>query len=155
MPEHGFSRITHPRIPEGLTAWGSHDGVLVFSSLADMQLPGAPEGTAGPTWLVSVSRGGGRATDDDMLRVVAAFAMPAWEEDNHYPGISRGMFCPVDPQYRVDCECKITETTIVEDDGFTWTTPTDGPCRGCDLDRMRRGAGLTPMPCPIHAEASA
>lgn len=158
MPERGFYRVTSPRLSPDLTGWESHDHLLVISSCSDMQLPGRPEGVIGPTWLVSVSRldvatmTRCRPTDDDMHRVVDAFDMPAFEEDNHLPGISRGLFCPHDPDARVECECKITETVHVEADGYTWTNPTDGPCRGCVLARMRLELGASPMPCPIHGD---
>lgn len=156
MPERGFCRVTNPYLSPDLTAWESHDHLLVISSCSDMQLPGRPDGETGPTWLVSVSRLDlatmmrGRATDDDMRRVIDAFDMPAFEEDNHFPGISRGLFCPHDPTARVECECKVTETVVVESDGFTWTNPTDGPCRGCELVAMRRSIDAAPGVCPIH-----
>lgn len=64
--------------------------------------------------------------------------------NNHGPGISRTLFCPVDPRYRTACECKTDETLIVEADGYAWTTPTDGPCTGCYYET------LFDLPCPIH-----
>lgn len=46
---------------------------------------------------------------------------------------------------RVECECKADERTVVEPDGYRWTTPHDEKaCRGCELERMM-GA-----PCTIH-----
>ena len=154
MPERGFSRVTRPdglyAAPFGMSAWRTHDGITAISSCADMNLPG---GGIGPTWLITVTRNGQRPTDDDMRRVIECFDMPAFEEDNHYPGISRGLFCPHDPARRTDCECKLTETTIVDpQDGYRWTNPTDGPCRGCDLAAIHRIEGLPPKPCPIHGE---
>lgn len=148
MPERGFSRRTSPLV--ALETWTSHDGVLVTSQLADMYQPGTDDTEIGPTWLVSVSHRGGRPTDEQLLHVAACFDMPTFDEDNHHPGVTRALFCPVDEQYRTACECKLTEQVVVEPDGYTWTTPTDGPCRGCELDQLRRGLGLTPSPCPLH-----
>lgn len=68
---------------------------------------------------------------------------PAYDEDNHGPGIARTLFCPVDPAYRVACECKTTETLYVDADGYAWTSPT-GECSGCTYQRM------FDLPCPVH-----
>ena len=51
---------------------------------------------------------------------------------------------------RVACECKEDEQVIAEPDGYKWTTPKDGPCRGCELARMLPGLRT----CPLHQEAS-
>ncbi|MDQ3276599.1 MAG: hypothetical protein M3Q39_16610 [Actinomycetota bacterium] len=56
---------------------------------------------------------------------------------------------PVDPDRRVDCECKLDEQTIVEADGYQWTTPADGPCRGCEFE-LTIG-----KPCTIHRSQAA
>ena len=50
----------------------------------------------------------------------------------------------VDEAHRVGCECAEDERVVVEPDGYTWTTPHDGPCRGCEL-RV-----LTGKACPLH-----
>lgn len=151
MPEHGFSKYT--RLPVG-DVYRSHDGLQVISSLDDMELPGS-DGLVGPTWLVSVTRYGERPTDGDLRRVIEAFDMPAFEEDNHFPGASRALFCPLDERYRVECECKLTETVVVEPDGYRWTTPSDGPCRGCELSHLVRSNRLPARPCPIHEPTGA
>lgn len=151
MPEHGFSRLVHRRAESisNATLYRSHDGVVAISQLDQMQLPGAPEGVAGPTWLVSVSDHGARPSMGTMMRVIEAFAMPAWDEDNHYPGISRGLFCPVEERWRNSCECKITEVLITDGD-YQWTTdPTKG-CRGCDYRKMVLALVGKDSPCPIH-----
>jgi hypothetical protein len=72
------------------------------------------------------------------------------EEDNHHPGAARHFWLPVDPTERVDCECKTTEVVVTEPDGYRWTNPTDGPCRGCELERTMIRAGRPPRPCSIH-----
>lgn len=148
MPIYGFSKIT--TMMGSIEAWRSHDGIQVLSQRADMQLPGASHGVVGPTWLVSVTWNRQRPTDAHMARVVDAFAMPAFEEDNHYPGVSRSLFCPLDEAYRLECECKLTEVVVVEPDGYTWTNPTDAPCRGCDLTKLQALNHLPVTPCPIH-----
>ncbi|WP_162941576.1 hypothetical protein [Desertimonas flava] len=158
MPERGFSKASNRQssmLPDGATGWVSHDGLLVLSTCAVMELPGQPDGVNGLTWFLSVSRLDGdttearRASDDEMARVVECFDLPAFDEDNHFPGVSRGLFCPIDPQYRAACDCKITETVVVEPDGFEWTNPTDGECRGCSYEHAAARFGQT-SPCPIH-----
>jgi hypothetical protein len=154
LPLRGFSRVV-AELPGNQTAWVSHDGLRVISDLCEAHLPGsgAPP-VVGPQWLISASRamvpGASRCsvTDDDLRRVVECFGMPAWDEDNHYPGRTRQVWCPVDPAYRSACECKVTEVTITDGD-YRWTTDRDGPCRGCEFQRM---FGL---PCTVHGESDA
>lgn len=148
LPIRGFSRrkIATPR----RSAWVSHDGLIVISGLENADLPGSGNPpTPGPQWLISVSlpRPGSKercnVTDEHLARVVDCFAMPAYDEDNHHPGIARHLWCPVDPAYQQACECKVTEISIVEPSGYTWTTE-DGACRGCEYQQM---FGL---PCTVH-----
>lgn len=153
VPERGFSRrgATGALLPDGHVAWVSHDGLLVVSSREMSYLPGSGEPPlVGPQWLVSVSRAAGgrdarcRVSDEDLHRVIDSFGMPAFDEDNHHPGIARHLWCPIDEQYRNACECKLTEVAV-DDDGYVWTTDSDGECRGCEYEAM---FGL---PCTIHA----
>jgi len=128
----------------------SHDGLVVFSSMALAQLPGAPEGQHGPQWVVSVSRQGReRPSPEDALRVVAGFGMPSWEEDNHHPGVARDLWLPCDPAFRNQCECKLTETVITDGD-YEWTNDDRAPCRGCQLQALTRQLGFERR-CPIHS----
>lgn len=150
VPIAGFSRIRTP-LPDASTGWRSHDGLFVVSSCFDAPLPGSGEPPKiGPSWLVSVSRPAGprtarcKATPADVVRVVASFAMPAFDEDNHHPGLARHLWCPMDPQYQDACECKLTEETITDGD-YSWTTDLTAECRGCEYEAM---FGLA---CPIHA----
>lgn len=133
------------------SGWRSHDGLVVVSALEHAFLPGSGDPPqVGPQWLVSVSRTAGgangrcRATDGDVERVVDSFAMPAWDEDNHHPGIARHLWCPVEVRYQQACECKVTERVIVESSGYQWTTDVDGGCRGCEYRR------LFGLPCTLH-----
>lgn len=161
MPVGGFSRHPNHRLPAGQSAYRSHDGLLVVSSREDAYLPGSgfveydPDAgpvhrappLVGPQWLVSVSlagRGRDRPGDADVARVVEAFAMPAFDEDNHHPGLARHLWCPVEEQYRNACECKLTEVIVTDVDGYRWTDQ-DGPCRGCEYERIFN------FPCPLHA----
>ncbi len=134
--------------PAGGSLWRSTDGLRVISSIGVMELPGG-DGKVGPTWLVSVSRPPGRCSLEDMMRVVAGFAMPAFDEDNHHPGVARMLFCPIDERYRNACECKTTELQLTDEDGYQWTTDVNGECRGCTYERMIAGFGRQ-QPCPIH-----
>ncbi len=119
----------------------------VISNLDDIDYPDA-SGERGPTWHVSVSRNGRRASDAELVKVRKAFRMEDAEEDNHHPGNARHLFLVVDPERRVDCECKVTEETITEPDGYKWTNPTEdeGYCRGCEFEILTRGRHQ----CTIH-----
>jgi hypothetical protein len=118
--------------------------VCVITALEDAEYP---DGDGhGPQWHVSISRRGQRPSADDVTRALRAFGLVGAEEDNHHPGNARHFWLPVDPAHRVDCECKATEVTVVEPDGYTWTNPHDAAeCRGCEF---QRGSG---KPCPIHS----
>lgn len=154
MPVRGFSRVKID-LPEQQVAWVTHDGILAVSSICQAELPGSGHPPlVGPTWHVSVSTRRDHAsstpeaprctvTDDELLRAVECFALPAFDEDNHHPGIARHLFCPLDEQYRGACECKVNEQLITEPGGYRWTTEED-ECRGC---RYERDFGL---PCTIH-----
>lgn len=140
-------RIRHPL---GLAAWVWRERVLVTSQLADMKAPDG-SGDVIPQWLVAISSRGRRPKDHEVRHALISFGMEEAEEDNHHPGIARHFFLPVDPSRRVDCECKSDETVVVERDGYRWSNTTEGPCRGCEMERMRAALGSTPIPCPIHA----
>ncbi len=122
--------------------------ILASSSVVMAALPGGA-GEVGPQWLLSISACGKRPKPHHVRRALRAFGMTAAERDNHHPGVAQHYFLVVDPAHRVDCECKAEEATIVEADGYAWTNPTDGPCRGCEY------AGLSGKPCPLHSEAPA
>lgn len=152
VPISGFSRASNGMQGRvvGVSVWVSHDGLLITSGCHSAPLPGT-DGTIGPQWLVAVSRRGRgrenrRASDDDVRRVVTAFAMPAFDEDNHHPGIARHLWCPHDAAAQRACECKISETLIVEPDGYQWTNDDSQPCRGCEYEK------LLGMPCTIHSQ---
>lgn len=156
VPHSGWSRYVAPGrpIPEGLSSWRTHDGLYAVSGCHVAPLPGT-DGEVGPQWLVSVSllnvrdpasRVHGRPDDEHVARVVAGFAMPAFDEDNHHPGVARHLWCPHDEAARLACECKVTETVVVEPDGYTWTTDSEGECRGCAYEQLFGPA----HPCPLH-----
>lgn len=131
------------------TAW--HRGLIrVLSSLrVDIELPDG-SGT-GPQWHVSISRSGKRPKQRDVHAALRAFGMLGAEQDNHHPGVAQHYFMPVDPAHRVACECKTTEDTVVEKDGYTWTNPrpeTGESCRGCDFEKAHG------KPCPLHGKAA-
>lgn len=121
-----------------------------FTVISALELAKYPDGPGvGPQWHISISQawtpeGNGRARV--VSGVLRSFGMSRAEEDNHHPGQARHFWLPVDPAHRVDCECKETEVTIVEPDGYRWTNPTDAPCRGCEFEE------LLGAPCSIHAE---
>lgn len=45
-------------------------------------------------------------------------------------------------------QCKATEIVVREPDGYTWTTPRNGPCRGY----MSLVRSLTGRLCPLHGQ---
>jgi hypothetical protein len=119
--------------------------VCVISALEMAKLPRRDE--PGPQWHVSISRAGHRPRRQDVELALIAFGLVGAEEDNHHPGNARHFWMPVDPQFRVGCECAEEERVVVDSDGYTWTTPHDGECRGCEFE------ALTGRPCPLHGEA--
>lgn len=74
-----------------------------------------------PHYHVSVSDNGRRASDDAVRSVLADFDMEGADEDNHLSGIARNFWMVADGRKREPpCECKATEETIVEPDGYQW-----------------------------------
>lgn len=149
-PGPGWERIPIPPASPlaeigTVSAW-QRKRTCVISALENAELPDG-SGT-GPQWHISVSRvagaGNKRPSFVDVRRALHAFDMKGAEEDNHHPGNARHFWVPVDPSKRVGCECKVTETVVTEKDGYQWTNPTDGTCRGCELER------LLGKPCSIH-----
>lgn len=133
-------RASFGRCP--MSAWQKGE-ICVLSTLERAELP--DRSGIGQQWHVSVSRRGqGRSSDHECGEALNAFGLVGAEEDNHHPGITRNFWLPVDPTRRVDCECKETERTIAEPDGYRWTNPREGACRGCELENM---IGLR---CPLH-----
>lgn len=142
LPVRGFSRWKLRIEVPNCSAWKSHDDLFAISSLNHAPLPGTDPPELGPQWMISVSRSPDRSRTEDVQRVVDCFAMPAFDEDNHHPGIARHLWCPVDPAYQQACECHIREVNVVDGD-YVWTTEPDD-CRGCEYER------LVGTPCPIH-----
>lgn len=130
---------TGPR-PSG-SAWRCGP-IVVLSELVEAEYPDG-DGT-GPQWVVSISDNGRRPKPKQVRKALRAFDMVGAEEDGHHPGVARHFWRPVDPAHRVACQCKVDERTVVDTDGYAWTTPVDGDCRGCELER------ITGSPCPIH-----
>lgn len=125
-------------------------GILVISALEDAEAPDGSKEVI-PQWHLSMSAGPGkRCSDDDARATLACFWMSGAEEDNHHPGAARHYWMPLDPKRRVDCECKVDEVTITEPDGYRWTNPVDGDCRGCELSAATKGE----RPCSIHEPPS-
>jgi hypothetical protein len=143
-PGTGWTQHTPPAPNTGALAsscW-TKGPILVISELVLAELP---DGSGiGEQWLVSVSRRGKRPKPHDVRKALRAFGMVGAEQDNHHPGVAHHYWRPVDPERRVDCECKADERIVTDADGYQWTTPVDGPCRGCELE------GLTGKPCPLH-----
>lgn len=125
--------------------------VMVISTLDLAELP---DGSGmGPQWHVSVSFGANgtrRLTDDELKPVLRDFGMTEAEEDNHEPGRARHFWLPVDPEHRVDCECKTTEQVHTEADGHRWSNPRNATPENCNACRVAAmGIGLA---CPLHPQ---
>lgn len=157
IPVAGFSRLASrgALLVAKASAWRSHDGLRVISSLNQAHLPGSGDPPlVGPQWHLSVARMTGgredRPTAAEVRRAVDGFAMPTFDVDNHHPGLAWHLWCPVDERYRLACECKATEVLITEPDGYQWSTERD-VCRGCEYDRLMAGR----YPCPVHAGQNA
>lgn len=74
-----------------------------------------------PTFQVSVSKNRARPDDEAVRSALADFDMEGADEDNHSPGIARHFWLIDDGRTKQpECECKETEETIVEPDGFKW-----------------------------------
>ncbi len=102
---------------EQMLAW-RRGRLLVTSSVDEMEFHGELRWQ----WLLAISAGGWRATDEECARVLRDFDMEGAEEDNHFPGRVRSFFrlCDTRPGDPSQCECKETEETVVEPDGFRW-----------------------------------
>jgi len=148
------NRWVQRRAPMG-TFWQHPSGVRVCSSLDVADLPDG-SGEVGPQWHISISqRSNRRPTDGVVAFALKAFDLVGAEEDNHHPGVARHFFLVCDPQRRVDCECKTTETVETDADGYRWTNPTDETeGRGCEFEVLAQQLALKPRPCPIHSRTS-
>lgn len=145
-PGSGWTDVSDrlPPIPaSAISAW-TNGHAFVISAIADMTAPDG-SGDVIPQWHVSITEHSARPSERVLRVALAAFDMTGSEEDNHHPGRARHFFLPVDPARRVDCECKADETTVCDVDGYTWTNPAEGPCRGCEHARVFG------TPCPLHA----
>jgi hypothetical protein len=128
------------------SAWRSRS-VCVVSSLQEAEAPDG-RGDVILQWLVTISDSGKRPGPKHVRRALRAFGMLGADLDNHHPGNAQHFWMPVDPARRVACECKTDETLIRDPDGYAWTNPVDGPCRGCEI------APIVGRPCPIHGDAA-
>lgn len=73
-----------------------------------------------PSSQLSISVNGHRASDDVIRGVLADFALEGAEEDNHSSGIARHFWLDEGQTVQPECECKRTEETIIEPDGYRW-----------------------------------
>ena len=147
LPRVGWRRLPDPRLPGPLpvsiSAWSDGQATVISA----LEMTEAPDGSHDiiATWHISVSERGKRPRPRVLKRALAAFGMLDAEQDNHHPGGACHFLQPVDPARRRDCECKVTEVVVTEPDGYQWTNPSDGPCRGCELAKLLPG-----KPCPLH-----
>ena len=73
-----------------------------------------------PSFHLSISANGQRPSDDVIRGVLADFNLEGAEEDNHSPGRARHFWLDEGRDIQPDCECKRTEETVVEPDGYRW-----------------------------------
>jgi len=129
------------------SAWVSGP-IRVLSELALAQSPVQPEAVV-PQWHISITDRGRRPKPHHVRRALRAFGMVGAEEDNHYPGAARYFWLAVDPAHRAGCECKESEETVVDVDGYRWQNPSDASeCRGCEYEQTFG------KPCPLHGGAT-
>lgn len=141
-PGAGWDPQPWPGKPRAIGSAWRCGPIYVLSELVEAEYPDG-DGT-GLQWIVSISDSGRRPKPKQIRKTLRAFGMVGSELDTHHPGVAVHYWRPVDPAHRVACQCKVDERTVVELDGYTWTTPVDGECRGCELE------GLTGAPCSIH-----
>lgn len=145
-----WRQFVHPvvdRHPASVVSVWVNGDLRVISAIEDAEYQDG-QGT-GPQWHLSVSVNGlrRRARKHEVKQLLRDFGMEGAEEDNHHPGVARHFWVPLDPEHRVECQCKIDEETIVEPDRYAWTNPrhaTEAKCRGCEFFH------LTGRRCPIH-----
>lgn len=119
--------------------------IYVLSELVLAQSP-VKSGENVHQWHISISNSGKRPKPTHVRKARRAFGMADAEEDNHYPGRARTFWLAVDPAHRADCECKETEATVVDEDGYRWQNPKDASeCRGL---RVRAHVRLSLSPSP-------
>lgn len=75
---------------------------------------------------VSVSVADDRPSDDVVRGVLADFGIEGAEEDNHSSGVARHFWLDEGQTVQPECECKATEETVVEPDGYRWQRPKGG-----------------------------
>lgn len=73
-----------------------------------------------PSVQLSISDKGWRPSDDVCRAALADFGLEGAEEDNHSPGRARHFWLDEGRTVQPDCECKATEETVVEPDGYRW-----------------------------------
>lgn len=76
-----------------------------------------------PSVHVSVSVRGRRPSDEAVRGVLADFGIEGSEEDNHSAGVARHFWLDEGRKVQPECECKATEETVVEPDGYRWQRP--------------------------------
>lgn len=79
-----------------------------------------------PFYHVSFTENGARPGDDAVRAGLADFGMEDADEDNHFPGRARHFWLLVGaPRREQACECKRTEETVTEPDGYQWQKARD------------------------------
>ena len=73
-----------------------------------------------PSFHLSISNSGQRASDDVIRGVLADFMLEGAEEDNHSSGVARHFWLDEGRSVQPECECKKTEETVIEPDGYRW-----------------------------------
>lgn len=146
LPDSPRMKAARPEGVKESISWTTPEAQFVVMS--DLIWSQYPKGTgSGLQWHISISLQDPprRPPTNLCMEILATFGMPHVEEDNHHPGVARHYFCPLDPSERVDCECKESEETIVEPDGYKWQNAKDpAECRGCEYEAM------TGKSCKIH-----
>lgn len=99
------------------------NGTVIACASRHAAMKSKKTGLLVPQLHVSISDGGRRATDEVVRGVLADFGFEGAEEDNHHSGMARNFWLDEGATKQPDCECKSTEVTHVEPDGFKWQGP--------------------------------
>ena len=148
-------RSSEPPVQAGFYWYHSTRGILAISVTALAESPRSDSDAVVEQWLVTLTHRPRGAEPRRLPKKATRFALRAFgmaesEEDNHGPNLHRAFWLPIDPDHRVDCECKTDEVQVVEADGYRWSNAVDpADCRGCE--RARRIGGS----CAFHPPEAA
>lgn len=103
------------------------NGTIVACASRHAGIESKHSGLVVPCFHLSISDDGHRASNEVIRGVLAEFNLEGAEEDNHSPGVARHFWLDEGRAAQPDCECKKTEETIIEPDGYQWQRERSAP----------------------------